>query len=101
MVASQLNQQIILLLKRPLTHYWTPPPPPLTFVMNVIAICDKSLLVFIFEEEHLCSNFALSFLDFYALSFKEFLFEKSRVSGGRPIQPFFFFFFGGGGGLAA
>ena len=25
MVASQLNHQIILLLKRPLTHYWTSP----------------------------------------------------------------------------
>ena len=25
MVASQLNYQIILLLKRPLTHYWTSP----------------------------------------------------------------------------
>ena len=94
MVASQLNQQIILLLKRPLTHYWTPPPPlPLNFCDE----CDCKL-VFIFEEEHLCSNFALSFLDFYALSFKEFLLEKSRVSGGRPIP---FFFGGGGGGLAA
>ena len=25
MVTSQLNHQIILLLKRPLTHYWTSP----------------------------------------------------------------------------
>ena len=39
MVASQLNHQIILLLKRPLTHYWTSP-----LMKNLLKMNDSSFL---------------------------------------------------------
>ena len=40
MVASQINHQIILLLKRPLTHYWT---SPLNVNMDLDVMADMYL----------------------------------------------------------
>ena len=46
MVASQLNHQINLLLKRPLTHYWTSPLKVVwhcvTHLQNIVGVLTRN-----------------------------------------------------------